>query len=227
MARRADRDPVPDPQYQGWVDLSLRLEPWQMGGVAVLGAVGAADVVRRWVARLLDERRGLGWLAVGVVPLIMSFVPLALPAGWVEGLPVAFIPLLHLSSQLFFPAAVLVVVLRQRLWGLDLVVSRTVLWALLTRPSWPAYIVAVAALSPLLARDQAPEMLATALVAAGFQPARVWLQRRVDRLVRGEAANPLRAVRRVGLGPAGDAEDALAGLADGLAASLRLGSVAI
>ena len=210
-----------------WVDLAVRLEPWLMGGVVVLGSLGAADVVRRWVARPLEERRGLGWLAVGVVPLILSFVPLALPAGWVEGLPVAFIPLLHLSSQLFFPAAVLVAVLRQRLWGLDLVVSRAVLWALLTAAVVASYVAAVAALSPLLAREQAPEVLATALVAAGFQPARAWLQRRVDRLVRGEAANPLRAVRRVGLGPAGDGEDALAGLADGLAASLRLGSVAI
>jgi signal transduction histidine kinase len=180
------------------------------------------------VSRPLEERRGLGWLAVGVVPLIVSFVPLALPAGWVEGLPVAFTPLLHLSSQLFFPAAVLVAVLRQRLWGLDLVVSRALLWALLTAAVVASYFVAVAALSPWLARDRAPEVLATALVAAGFQPARAWLQRRVDRLVRGDAANPLRAVPRAGtIGARGDAEETLAGLAGGLATSLRLGSVAI
>ena len=101
-------------------------------------------------------------------------------------LPVWFTPVLHLASQLFFPGAVLVAVLRQRLWGLDLVVSRALVWALLTAGVVATYLAVVAALGPLLTSDEVPEVLAAAIVAAGFQPARVWVQRRVDHLVRGD-----------------------------------------
>lgn len=213
-----------------WLD---RVEAWfvpQMRLVVALGALAVADVVRRWT-RLPDERRrGLGWLAVATALMTISFVPLALPADVAADLPGELTPVMHLASQIFLPAAVLVAVLRQRLWGVDLAVSRTVLWSLLTGAVVGANVTAAWVVG--LAFPSHPGLaqgFATAVVVAGLLPARNWLQQRVDHLVRGEAAEPLRAVRQVGrqLGAAADAAELVDGLASGLVHSLRLGAATI
>ncbi|MFJ4953021.1 histidine kinase [Streptomyces sp. NPDC088760] len=141
---------------------------------------------------------------------------------------VLFTPLAHLASQAFFPAAVLVAVLRQRLWGIDLAVSRTLVWWLLTGMLVGGSILVVAVLIwALPGEGTAVRVLTTAALAAGTQPARGWLQRRVDRLVHGEGTAP--TLSRVGrhLGHAASDEEALTGMAASLAASLNLGSVRV
>ncbi len=67
-------------------------------------------------------------------------------------MPAATTPLFHLGSQLFFPAALLVAVLGQRLWGLRLAVSRTLVWSLLTALLIAAYVLLVGLSSLLDAR---------------------------------------------------------------------------
>ena len=192
VARVTDPYPWPDGEpsapfpirSQAWADFLMDVFRWQMGALTALGLLAALGVAVRW-RRSPDERRGLGWLAIGATLLTLAFLPLALTDEVAEVLPVWFTPVLHLASQLFFPGAVLVAVLRQRLWGLDLVVSRALVWALLTAGVVASYLAVVAALGPLLTSDEVPEVLAAAIVAAGFQPARRWVQQRVDHLVRG------------------------------------------
>ncbi|HET9559702.1 MAG TPA: sensor histidine kinase, partial [Actinomycetota bacterium] len=219
---------VPFPlRSQAWVDVIESAFRWQMGALTALGLLAALGVAIRW-RRSPEQRRGLGWLAIGATLLTLAFLPLALTDEAAEVLPVWFTPGLHLASQLFFPGAVLVAVLRQRLWGLDLVVSRALVWALLTAGVVATYLAVVAGLGPVLTSEDVPEVLAAAIVAAGFQPARVWVQRRVDHLVRGTGATPLRIVREVGtqLGTSGPT-DLIASIAARMAESLRLGSVTI
>ncbi|MHB1138414.1 MAG: hypothetical protein ACYC2O_05605, partial [Microthrixaceae bacterium] len=135
-------DPYPWPDGDPIMPLAIRSESWgrftedsstaQIVLLVALGLLACADVVRRWLTRPLDRRRGLGWLAIGAFLITVSFIPLALPVSLMEDLPVWLTPVMHLASQLFFPAAILVVVLRQRLWGTDLAVSRAVSWGMLT-----------------------------------------------------------------------------------------------
>ena len=89
--------------------------------------------------------------------------------------------------------ALLVVVLRQRLWGVDLAVSRVTVWALLTG----TVVVGYAGLAWLGGRLLPDSREATGLVAVGVvvalgQPLRWWIQGRVDHLVYGEGADPVR-----------------------------------
>src|SRR5690554_3263646 len=151
------------------------------------------------------------WLAASVVVLALSFLPLALPVDVADRLPLALTPLLHLLSQALYPAAILDVVLRRRLWGVDLAVRRTLTWWLLTTGLVVAYVAVVALLGAVLpgGDDGFSRVLATALVAAAFQPAQVRVQRAVDDLVHGEARRPTAVVRRVGrsLGEAGEVDD--------------------
>jgi signal transduction histidine kinase len=175
--------------------------PLQMGIVVVLGALAAADSTRRWLRGPEPARRGLGWLALGSGLMTLSFVPLALP------LPLAMIlvdpgivPAVQLAAQAFYPAAILVVVLRQQLWGIDLAVSRTLVWALLTAGSAVAYLLFVfVATTVLPVGTGTGGVLAAAVLAGVAVPARAWLQRRVDLLVRGPSAAPGAGAERIGM----------------------------
>jgi signal transduction histidine kinase len=238
LARLTDPFPWPDgPSYapfavhsEWWSGLVDGWWRWQAAAIVVVGLLAAADVGRRWVGRSADERRGLGVLAAATAVLALSFLPLALPDSISEDLPAALTPLVHLVSQALFPAAILGAVLRQRLWGLDLAVRRTLTWWLLSAGLVVAYVVLVTALGGLLPGDTGiPQVLTTAVVAAGFQPARARIQRSVDTLVHGEAARPLGVVAEVGrsLGGAADPGDLLTGLLEGLTDSLRLGGCRI
>jgi signal transduction histidine kinase len=175
--------------------------PLQIGIVVVLGALAAADATRRWLREPEPARRGLGWLALGSGLMTLSFVPLALP------LPLAMtlvdpgiVPAVQLAAQAFYPAAILVVVLRQQLWGIDLAVSRTLVWALLTAGSAVTYLLFVfVAATVLPVGTGTGGVLAAAVLAGVAVPARAWLQRRVDLLVRGPSAAPGAGAERIGI----------------------------
>jgi signal transduction histidine kinase len=175
--------------------------PLQMGIVVALGGLATADATRRWLRRPEPARRGLGWLALGSGLMTLSFVPLALPLPLAMALvDPGIVPAVQLTAQAFFPAAILVVVLRQQLWGIDLAVSRTLVWALLTAGSAAAYLLIVfVATAVLPVGTGAGGVLAAAVLAGLAVPARAWLQRRVDLLVRGPSAAPGAGAERIGL----------------------------
>jgi signal transduction histidine kinase len=175
--------------------------PLQMGIVVVLGALATVDATRRWLRGPEATRRGLGWLALGSGLMTLSFVPLALPLPLAMALvDPGIVPAIQLAAQAFFPAAILVVVLRQQLWGIDLVVSRTLVWALLTAGSVVAYLLIMFVVTAVLpAGTGAGGVFAAAVLAGLAVPARAWLQRRVDLLVRGPSAAPGAGAERIGL----------------------------
>ncbi|MFD7898118.1 histidine kinase [Streptomyces sp. NPDC059743] len=230
-------DPWPWPAYgEPYAPLAVRSTAWArlaeplnqilLALIVVLGLGAAAHTGWR---RMRDPAaRGLGWLAIGTALIAVTFLPLVLWPTSDSTAVLLFTPFTHIASQAFFPAAVLVAVLRQRLWGIDLAVSRTLVWSLLTGMLVAGYFVTVAVLGLVLPGESAlGKVLATAVPAVGIQPARSWLQRRVDRLVHGEAAAP--ALSRVGrhLGSAAGPEEALTGMAESVAVSFNLGSVRV
>ena len=194
--------------------------------IVVWGAVATADVVWRWRRGPVEERTGMGWLAWGTALMTAAFVPLLVP-DLAPGLWVVT-PLLHLTAQAFYPATILIVILRQRMWGLDLAVSRAVVAGTLT----VLLVVLYAAIATVLA-SLLPEVgagfVAAAVVAVAVQPSRLWVQRRVRALVYGEGVDPSRAVRILGsqFGSAETVEELMDGLAAGVGAALRLESVTV
>ena len=234
-------DPFPWPMAEPVMPFAVKDEEWAStlltiderltAVTVVLGALAAIDLARRRQQGSGDRRRGLGWLAIGVSLMTISFIPLAMPASWTDWLPEEFTPLVHLGSQLFFPAALLVAVLGQRLWGLRLAVNRTVAWSLLTAVLIVAYV-ALVGLSSLLVPgidDDVERVVATALIAAAIGPVRRFVQRRVDHLVHGESREPIRVVDRVGrgIGRRDSPTELLGGVLDDLVSSLRLDGAAI
>jgi signal transduction histidine kinase len=194
--------------------------------VVVAGLVTAAATAWRYRRGPEGERRGLGLLAVATAIMALSFVPLLL----VDPGPAAFlaVPVSHLVCQALFPAALLVTVLRNRLWGLDLAISRATVAALLTLTLAGIYALVTAGVSALAGTTTPGAQVAAAVgVVLLLQPVRGWLQARVRHLVYGDATDPGRAALRLGrsLTTPGGSADLLAGLAAGVGESLRLVSV--
>ncbi|MGW0045359.1 sensor histidine kinase [Rhodococcus sp. NPDC003348] len=202
---------------------------WLVAPVVAVGLVAAGDAARRARRGPVEERVGLGWLAVGTALMALSFVPLALPSSWPHMWMIT--PLVHLAVQAFYPAAMLVAVLRQRMWGLDLAVSRAVLAGTLTVGLIALYVVTATALAQLLPSSDSvlAQAVAAGAVAVAVQPVRSWLQRRVHDLVYGSGADPARAVRDLGsrFATAAAPDELMGELAAGVAAALRLESVTV
>jgi signal transduction histidine kinase len=187
-------------------------------------------VTWRWRRGPEAQRRGLGWLAVGSAVMAVSFLPLVFPEFWYEASVNVqwYTPVLHVFAQAFLPGAALVAILRQQMWSIDLAVSRTLVWSLLTAGLIALYLVLVAIAGGVLANDGAAAAVAGGTVAVVVGPARAWLQRRVDRLVHGET-DPGRTVRRLGRQLVSDTagDELLLAMVDGLVTSVRLGSAAV
>ncbi len=170
--------------------------------IVYLGAV-AALVVR---FRRGDERtrRQLLWvlLALLVVVVVFALDPL-LPDSVLSILVIGLIPL-----------AIVVAILRHGLLDIRLVFSRSLLYVLLTGGAVGTYVAVVAGLGRVLTTVAlGPSVVATLLVAVAFHPVRVWLQRRVDRVVYGTRGDPVRAIAEVGAHLGGAAlDDVLAAL---------------
>lgn len=199
-------------------------------GAVAISMLSWVVLLGRWMRARGADRTGLTWLVLGHGFLTLSYLVLVLPEDlalprWVTevGLVAPVI------GQVLYPTAILVVILGQRLWGVELVISRIVLWALLSIGGVSVYLVVV-----LLAPQFAPEtggvwIIVPLAVALIVHPLRSWLQGRIDHLIYGEAADPAALIARLG-DRIGDLEPGPAGLrelADALRRVLRLASVEI
>ncbi len=195
-----------------------------LGVVVVLGLITAAAVA--WRARhepVVRDRVALGWLTLGVAVMALSFVPLL----W-YAIPPWTMAVLHLVCQVLFSGAILVVVLRQQLWGIDLAVSRALVAGILAVLLVGAYVVAVLGVQEAVGDTQTSQVAAAVVVVLAAPFLRQWAGRRVGSLVYGEALEPHRAVSAMGAGFASDDERALLDvLVAQLASSMRLQSVAL
>ncbi|TMR96794.1 two-component sensor histidine kinase [Nonomuraea basaltis] len=178
------------------------------GAVLVLAALaGLALRYRRGGER---ERRQLLWLLLAVV---LVFAAVMVWWGVFEAGPV-----LVLLAIPLVPIAITVAILRHGLLDIRLIVSRTVLYALLTSGVIALYALLVTVLGRAGPGDS---VFATVLIAVGFNPVRVRLQRVVDRLLYGDRVDPARALSRIGRRLA-DPAPGLAGAVAALCTVLRL-----
>jgi MFS family permease len=147
---------------------------------ASLAAVGVLLLARLRRARGV-ERQQLKWFVYAASLVVAGFVvaPVApLPGPW------PYAPLL--LALLFLPVAMGIAVLRYRLYDIDRLINRTLVYGLLTALLAGVYAIVVLVLGQLFGAigDQTPSWVvagATLAVAALFQPARHRIQQVVDR----------------------------------------------
>ena len=90
--------------------------------------------------------------------------------------------------------------LRYRLWDIDIIINRMLVYGLLTASTLGLYVLVVFGAGALLRgqNDVFFSLLATALIAALLQALRQWLQQGVNRLMFGERNEPYRVLSRLG-----------------------------
>jgi signal transduction histidine kinase len=211
---------------------ALRLANQAAQALAILTIlVGTASLVVRFRHARGVERQQLRWvaLAAGLMGVAMAAVAALVaagavgPASWVAVLGVAFLPL-----------AIGAAILRYRLYDLDYLISRTAVYGLLTAAGITVYV-GVVKLSEWLLREElgvGGSLLATAVIAIGFAPARDRLQHWVDRRLYGDRHDPVRAVARLGerlrgLPAVTSGGDVLAGVLQVVCETLRLPSASL
>jgi signal transduction histidine kinase len=193
-----------------------------------------------------DERQQLKWFLYAAVPatvclsLIISHLIvyyfatnfLFQTVNWLPSWPVVnAVNYVGVFALLIVPAFTYIAILRHRLYDIDVVVNRTLVYGALTACIVGIYVLAVGALGALFqARGNlAVSLLATGLVAVLFQPLRSRLQRGVNRLMYGERDDPYAVISRLGrrLEAAIAPETVLPTVVETIAQALKLPYVAI
>ncbi len=210
-------------------DALLALEPFlrTATGVPLLVLILAAPVLR--IAGSSDvERLQLKWFAYAasfsVVLLITGF---ALPTSTVGKLAWA----LGMVALGLIPVGAGIAILRHRLFDIDLLISRSLSYAVLSGVVVALYLVTVTLLGAVFRQPEDPFVSAVAVlvVAVLLNPLRRRLQRATDHVIYGERDEPYAVVRELGrrLGEALDPDAVLPTVARTVARSLRLPYVGI
>lgn len=155
-----------------------------------------ALITRYRVARG-DERQQIKWVAYAVSVLVVAIVSVNL---W-PALDTSFTgAVLFLASFLAIPAAIGIAILKYRLYDIDFVINRTLVYGTLTAIVIGLYVFVVGYLGALFRVEDnlLVSLAATGVVAVIFQPMRYGLQRGVNRLMYGERDDPYAVLSRLG-----------------------------
>jgi signal transduction histidine kinase len=158
-----------------------------------LGTAFAAVLIRRRRA-VGDEREQLRWLLYAAGVALVGWTLSFLPGEW--NLLTA---VLTLGPLTLLPVAVGIAIVRYRLYDIDIIINRTVVYGGLTGAVLGIYGLVVLAASyatPTSLRWQW-SVLVVAAVAIIAYPVREWLQRGVNRLMYGDRDNPGVAMSRL------------------------------
>ena len=187
----------------------------------------------------LVERQQTKWVVFGMaiffvltaittVPyLISQAIPLDAPQPlWALALG----PIWWLSLNIL-PMSLTIAVMRYRLFDIDIIINRTLVYATLTLSTMAIYVLVVGYFGDLLQSGARSGLafLATGLVALIFQPMRLWLQRLINRLLYGNRDEPAKVLANLGkrLESVIAPEAILPAIAESIAKALRLPYVAV
>lgn len=192
------------------------LRPLVSAGLVALLVLALASVVVR--VRRADgvERRQVGWVgyAVAVTVLVIGLAP----SVWAN------------LVVLLVPAGIAVAALRYRLYDIDVLVNRTIVAVLLVGGAALLYVALVGWVGALVGTsDGIVPFVAAFAVATAFHPARVRLQRLVDRLLHGLRRDPFALLQEVdrALREAAAPREALAAGVEAVRSGLRLRGVSV
>ena len=153
-----------------------------------------------------EQRQQTKWFVFGftgavMINLVNRLLPLIFPLLAQQNTLLAFISgTISDFGFLLIPLAIGFAILRYKLWDIDIIINRTLVYGTLTVSIVGLYVLAVVSLGTLL-QGQGNlfiSLLATGLIAVLFQPLRLRLQRAINRLMYGERDMPYTVISRLG-----------------------------
>jgi signal transduction histidine kinase len=145
--------------------------------------LSAVSVVVRFRGSSGDGRQQLKWFvaaaAVVAVSITLGIFSEAIAASVAASLSLAFMDV-----------AIAIAVLKYRLYDIDLIIGKTIVYGLVAAFITAIYVVLVVVIGAFIGVTEGLSLLATAIVAVAFQPIRQRAQRIANRLVYGKRATP-------------------------------------
>ncbi|MFI7024353.1 histidine kinase [Micromonospora sp. NPDC049900] len=159
-------------------------------GVEVLALLAVlVSLVGRWRRATGETRQQLACLLAAAVLFLLGLVldALNLSGAWV-------------LMVIAIPGAMTLAVLRYRLYGLEQVINRTLVWLVMSLLLIVAFVATVSLLRDLVLRGDTSNasLVTTGLIAVTFEPLRHRVQRGVNRLLYGERDEPYAVLARLG-----------------------------
>lgn len=182
-----------------------------LAGVGLLGLFVAgvvAQLIRYRRASSPVEQQQLKWVIFGFALWLsyivistgpyfyLSNLPADAPAPWWGSLSV----LGWFLALNIVPVSLTIAVTRYRLWNIDILINRTLVYGVLTAAILGLYALIVGAMGALFQAQTSRliAFVAAAVVAVLFHPLRDRLQRRVNRLLYGHRDEPFEVLARLG-----------------------------
>ncbi|MGK5683429.1 sensor histidine kinase [Actinoplanes sp. URMC 104] len=189
--------------------------------VSLLGLLGVvAALGTRWRRADGVTRRQIACLLPGAALLLLGLILNIVGVTGLWPITAAAVPL-----------GMTVAVLQYRLYDLDQLINRTLVWIVLTVLVVVSFVALVAVLREVLTSgsDDRASLVATGLIVLTFQPAHRRVQRWVNRMLYGERDDPYEVIARLGelLGHTAEPTRVLPSLVHAIAGSLRVPYVAV
>ncbi len=180
-----------------FIDQAVEVSGTLLGMIALIAVV---NLILRFRRSSGDRRQQMKWFA---------YASLVLPVAFLVGTPLEEVSIL-LSNVIFLigfvvglnglAAAIVIAVLKYRLYDIDVVISKTVVFAGLAAFITGIYVAIVVGIGTLIGSGGEPNLalsiVATALVAVAFQPVRERLTKIANRLIYGKRATPYEVLSR-------------------------------
>ncbi len=165
------------------------LEPWVLAATAVAVLLPGVSLVLRFRRSRGAERQQLKWFAFACLlvggGLALSGLAALVPSRWSDAFNDLGWLVFLFSAILGIPLATGIAILRYRLYDIDLVINRTLVYGTLTATLLGVYVGSILVmrilLSPLTGDNNLAVAGSTLAVAALFRPARARIQAVVDR----------------------------------------------
>jgi len=191
------RNPIGLDQYKGVFDV---IDVGMRALLLLIVAVGAFALFSRVRGADADERRQIKWFAYAGTLLLITFVVDAI-ARFVPSL-MSVSALLAGAALSAFPAAVGIAILRNRLYDIDLIINRTVVYVLLTAFLAGVYTASVALFQRMFVAmtGQSSDIaivMTLFVLATVFTPVKNTLQETVDRRIKPTQSHVARTAARV------------------------------
>ena len=202
--------------------------------VFFLSFVGIASMIVRLKRSKGDERQQMKWLAyflstAVVVQLLFFEFPGAYLYPWI--FDTIWYDLIIMVVFLGFPLIIGLAIFKYRLYAIDIVINRTLVYGGLTLAVVLIYIATVGLLSQLFhtSGNLIISLIATGLIAVAFHPVRDYLQRGVNRLMFGQRDDPYAILSHLGqqLQTTAAPAETLASIVETIATTLKLPYAAI
>jgi len=159
--------------------------------LAVIGAIVSLGLRYRRAGS--EERHQIKWLLFAIAVYGFGFLASVVGGSVLQG-DSAWLQTIATIGLILIPLATAVAVLRYHVYDIDIVISRTLVYGTLAALITAVYVGIVVGIGTLIGQGSRPNLglsiVATAVVAVGFQPVRERLQKIANRLVYGKRATP-------------------------------------